>query len=139
MKLWNFIWVFFLWIALFTPSFGGHENCGCEVEYENGGVKLLLHPNSGGEGFLLYVGKSGPKLEPENQRRIVEILDQMLDHKSAKWPKTEKYLGLRFSVDLSAKAPYMIARRQKHDYTVRIWLTRDQMEELWAVAREHAL
>lgn len=119
------------------PALAKHEKCGCFHEVEHDGISLLLSPRPKG-GFLIYINRSGPLLEEKGERAVVARLRSMLANNSAKWPKFDSWNSLQFSVNPESSRPFMIGRRQKHDYTLRLWMTRKQAQELLDLCEQHA-
>lgn len=133
-------WVLSVVVALaLTLASASHSQADERFRVERDGVSLSFKSWSGRHGkfYHLYVNDEGLDLNVDRSRKVLAILRNMLDGRGARWPKTDVYSDLRFSYDPEYAYPYHIGRRRLHDYTVRVWMSRAELEELirkWEVA-----
>lgn len=102
------------------------------------GVKLTFAPCSHGSGlYYIFFDGTGTSLKPEESRAFISSLESIASNSGIEWPKSTAIGRYRVSYKPGAEFPYHIGRRRRHDYTVRAWLKKDELDKLIALCREH--
>ncbi len=113
-----------------------HSNCGCFYDSETRN-NVQLKVGTSKSGFILYFNGKGQMLSSKNQQKVLALFDTMLSGGGELWPKVTRLRAFRFSTRPDSERPYMIGFRQKHDYTLRIWFSRAELEEIKTWCQEH--